>query len=103
HHLVALGVLDRFQPHRPEWGSRPYHFVLGPLGAAVAAAERGEDPERAARRWRGERALALGRTQRLAHLVGVNGCYAALVGAARRGDGALEEWLTEAEAARWTE
>jgi hypothetical protein len=103
-HLVGLRVLDRFQPHRPCWGSRPYHYVLGPMGAAVEAADRGDDPDVAARRWRGERTLALGRTQRLAHIVGVNGVYASLVGHARRSDDAdLLEWLTEAEAARWTE
>ena len=102
--LVNLRVLERFQPHSPSWGSRPYHYVLGPLGAAMEGAERGEDPDRAARRWRGERALALCRTQRLAHLVGVNGCYAALVGHARRhGGAALHEWLSEVECARWTE
>lgn len=102
--LYRLRVLDRFQPHSPSWGCRPYHYVLGPLGAAVEAAERGEDADRAARRWRGERTLALGRTQRLAHIVGVNGFHASLVGCSRRSEDAdLLEWLTESEAARWTE
>lgn len=74
------------------------------MGAAVVAAEAGEDPDRAARRWRAERTLALGRTQRLAHLVGVNGFYAALVGHARTTPGAeLVDWLTEAEATRWAD
>jgi len=102
--LARLRVLDRFQPHSPAWGCRPYHYVLGPIGAAVEAADRGDDPDRAARRWKGERTLALGRTQRLAHIVGVNGVYASLVGHARHcPDAALIEWMTEAEAARWTE
>lgn len=102
--LHRLGVLDRFQPHRPSWGSHPYHYVVGPQGAAVLAAERGDDPDRAARRWKPERTLALGRTQRLAHLVGINAFYAALVGHTRRQPGArLAAWLTEAECARWTE
>lgn len=48
--LYRLGVLDRFQPYRPSWGSHPYHYVLGPAGAAVLAAEAFEDPKRAARR-----------------------------------------------------
>ncbi|MFP5375866.1 MAG: replication-relaxation family protein [Acidimicrobiia bacterium] len=102
--LHRLGVLDRFQPHRPSWGSYPYHYVLGPLGAAVLAAEAGDDPDRPARRWRPERTLALGHTQRLAHLVGVNAFYASLVGHARRYQSArLASWLTEAECARWSE
>jgi hypothetical protein len=102
--LYRLGVLDRFQPYRPSWGSQPFHYVLGPLGAAVLAAERGDDPDAAARRWRGERTLALGRTQRLAHLVAVNAFFVALAAHARRQPEArLIEWLTEAECARWTE
>lgn len=105
--LVALHrhqVLDRFQPHRPGWGAASFHYVLGPMGAAIVAAEAGEDPDRAARRWRAERTLALGRTQRLAHLVGINGFYAALVGHTRATPGTqLVDWLTEAEATRWAD
>jgi hypothetical protein len=104
-YLVGLRVLDRFQPSNPRWGgSQPFHYVLGPMGAALDAAERGDDPDRAARRWRGDKALALGRMQRLTHLVGVNGCFASLIAHARAaGDAELVEWLTEAEVARWTE
>jgi hypothetical protein len=103
--LSTLRVLDRFRPNTPtRGGSRPFHYVLGPMGAAVEAAERGEDADKAARRWRGERTLALGRTQRLAHMVGVNGFFASLVGHARRHpETRLADWLTEAEAARWAD
>jgi hypothetical protein len=38
--LTSLGVLDRFRPRR-DTGSAPYHYVLGPLGAATLAAEQG--------------------------------------------------------------
>jgi hypothetical protein len=38
--LTQLQVLDRFRPRR-DTASAPYHYVLGPLGAAVLAAERG--------------------------------------------------------------
>ena len=38
--LTGLGVLDRFRPRR-DTGSAPYHYVLGPLGAAMLAAEQG--------------------------------------------------------------
>ena len=71
--LYRIGVLDRFQPLRAGGGAHPFHYVLGPLGAAIVAADRDEDPEAAMRRWRPDRALALARTQRLAHTVGVNG------------------------------
>lgn len=103
-YLVSIGVLDRFQPNNPRWGgSQPFHYVVGPIGAAVEATERGGDADRAARRWRADRALALARTQRLAHLVGVNGVFASLSGRARSHDAKVVEWLTESEAARWTE
>ncbi|HVE46692.1 MAG TPA: replication-relaxation family protein [Acidimicrobiales bacterium] len=102
--LYRLGVLDRFQPYRASWGSHPYHYVLGPAGTAVLAAEAFEDPERAARRWKPDRTVALGHTQRLAHLVGLNGFYASLAGHARRHPSArLVSWMTEAECARWSE
>jgi Replication-relaxation len=38
--LTTLEVLDRFRPRR-DTGSAPYHYVLGPAGAAVLAAEQG--------------------------------------------------------------
>jgi len=36
--LVRLGLLRRFRPH-PPIGSAPWHYVLGPTGAAKALAE----------------------------------------------------------------
>ena len=40
--LYALDILDRFRPRA--WGSpSPFHWVLGPLGAALVAAEAGID------------------------------------------------------------
>ncbi|HVE46680.1 MAG TPA: replication-relaxation family protein [Acidimicrobiales bacterium] len=102
--LHRLGLLDRFQPHRPNWGGVCYHYVIGPLGASVLAAEAGSDAERAARRWKADRTLALAQSQRLAHLLGVNAFYASLVGHARRHEGTrLVAWMTEAECATWTE
>lgn len=102
--LHRIGVLDRFRPIRERWGAHPWHWMIGPLGAAVLAAERGEDPDSAARRWKGERALAYAGGQRLAHLVGVNEFFVGLAARARRGEWpSLKDWLTEAECAAWTE
>lgn len=93
-HLYRAHVVDRFRPFRP-LGSAPFHYTLGELGAAVAAAERGDDPE--AVRHRPERALAWSRSQRLEHLVGVNGFFTALARAARTSgsNAVLHEWWSE--------
>jgi hypothetical protein len=101
--LTDLGVLDRFQvlPRRGE--PNEYHYVLGRVGASIVAADRGADPDAAARRWRGDTALVLARGQRLAHAVGVSGFYAGLAAESRHGPGRLLEWLTEPESARWSE
>jgi Replication-relaxation len=62
--LTEMGALRRFRPHR-ESGSAPWHYLLGPLGAALLGAEDRDD-----RKWatavRADRQLALERSQRLA-------------------------------------
>lgn len=101
--LYRMEVLARFQPFREGWGSHPLHFVVGRTGAALLAAERGEDPVRAARVWRMERAVAVAHSRHLAHLVGVNGIWAALAADERRDPARLRlTWMTEREAAAWT-
>jgi Replication-relaxation len=80
--LTQAGVLARFRPHtRHGEGSAPYHYVLGPLGAAVLAAERQEDLRRVG--YRQDKALALAHSQHLGHLVGVNGFFTTLIAHAR--------------------
>lgn len=98
--LHDLRVLDRFQPLRPV-GSSPHHWVLDELGAAIVAADRGVEPRELA--WRRGRALALATSQRLDHLVGANGCFTALLRAARRQpDTRLARWWSERRcAAEW--
>jgi len=53
--LLALAVVDRFRPQRPNGGSHPYHYVLAQLGVDVVSAQRGEPPPRrdhaTRRRW----------------------------------------------------
>ena len=98
--LHRLGVVGRFRPHhRP--GSAPYHYTLGPLGAALLAAQHDQDP--AGFGYRRDRTLALAHSPRLAHLVGVNGFFAALAHAARSDpDAELEVWWSEQRCAhRW--
>jgi hypothetical protein len=98
--LHQLGVVDRFRPHHTP-GSAPYHYVLGPLGAALLAAEADQEPAQLG--YRRDRTLALAHSQRLAHLLGVNSFFCALARAARQDPGAaLEVWWSEQRcAAQW--
>ena len=92
--LYNLRLLDRFQPLDHRYASLPYHYVLDELGAMVAAAQWGEDPEKS--RWRADKALAIGKSQRLGHLVGVNGFFSALVAESRRREDCdLSLWWSE--------
>jgi hypothetical protein len=102
--LTQARVLVRFRPQRRHGeGSAPFHYVLGPAGAAVLAAERGIEPRRLG--YRQDKALAIAHSQRLAHVVGVNGFFTALAGYARqqRAQGArLAVWWSERHCAdRW--
>ncbi len=95
--LVRLGLLRRFRPH-PPIGSAPWHYVLGPTGAAVLGVE-DRDEKRWAPHVRADRQLALERSGRLAHMTGRNWFFAALAQHARQHGGELREWLNEADAA----
>ena len=97
--LARLGVLRRFRPHRDE-GSAPWHYLLGPLGAALLGTE-DRDDRTWAPRVRTDRQLALERSQRLSHLVGANWFFVALAARARTGAGQLRMWLGEADAASY--
>ena len=98
--LHQLGVLDRFRPHHTP-GSAPYHYVLGPLGAALLAAQTDQEPAQLG--YRRDRTLALAHSQRLQHLLGVNSFFCALARAARQDPAAaLEVWWSEQRcAAQW--
>jgi hypothetical protein len=95
--LERLGLLRRFRSHR-EVGSAPWHYLLGPVGAAVLGAEDADE-----RRWlgqvRADRQLALVRSQRLTHLTEANWVFAALARQARTSGGELRRWLGEQAAA----
>jgi Replication-relaxation/Resolvase, N terminal domain/Recombinase len=100
--LTGLGVLRRFRPHREAGSAPPWHYLLGPVGAALLGAEDRDDKQ-----WlsavRADRQLALERSQRLAHIVGVNWFFAALAAHARVGGGGAELrlWLNETATTEW--
>jgi hypothetical protein len=100
--LHDMAIVDRFRP-RVQVGSAPSHWVLGSVGAALVAAERGV--EMADLDWRKGMLSDLAASQRLAHLVGTNGVFTALIRSARRRPGCrLEEWWSERLCAReWGE
>jgi len=91
--LTTLGVLDRFRPRR-DTGSAPYHYVLGPAGAVVLAAEQGLGV--ADLGYRRAATLAIAHHRRLPELVRINGFFAALAGYARRHpDAELVLWWSQ--------
>jgi Replication-relaxation len=92
--LVRAGLLRRFRPH-PEAGSAPWHYVLGPVGAAMLGVE-DRDEKKWAPHVRADRQLALERSPRLAHMTGRNWFFTALARHAREHGGDLREWLNEA-------
>lgn len=100
--LYGMRVLDRFRPFRPV-GSDPYHYLLDVLGVEVVAADRGVEVPRPGLHH--SRALALADSQRLAHLLGVNGLFCSLARWARSvEDAELVEWWPERRcAAEWGE
>ncbi len=94
--LVQLGMLRRFRP-RAVTGSAPWHYVLGPVGAAMLGQE-DRDEKKWAPQVRAARQLALERSQRLGHLTGVNWFFVQLARHAREHAAELQ-WKTEQEAA----
>jgi hypothetical protein len=100
--LATLDIVDRF---RPQTWSTPaaFHWVLGTLGTALIAAEHGV--EIAELDWRAGLVHDLAVSQRLNHLVGINGFFTALLRTTRTRPGTdLEEWWSERRCAReWGE
>jgi hypothetical protein len=98
--LYEMDVLDRFR-NRTGGNPRPFHWVLGPLGLALIAAEHGVDVDDL--RWRTSLMHDLATSQRLGHLEGLNGFFTALLRSARTKVGcSLDEWWSERRcAAKW--
>ncbi|MFI9811563.1 replication-relaxation family protein [Saccharothrix variisporea] len=97
--LYLWGVLDRFQPFVTV-GTAPMHYVLAPAGAAVLAAEDGLDVKDLG--YRHDRTLGIAHSLRLAHTVGVNDWFTALIDHARHTHGHTEltAWWSETRCAR---
>lgn len=99
--LFQWGVLDRFQPF-VSLGTAPMHYVLAPAGAAVLAAEDGLDVKELG--YRHDRAFGIAHSLRLAHTVGVNEWFTALVDHARHPapdeHPRLDAWWSEDRCAR---
>lgn len=98
--LDQLQAVDRFRPLAVT-GSAPWHYVLGPAGAQILAAE--DAITLAQLGYRRDRALAIAVSPALAHTVGSNGFFTALGARARVTPGtALGCWWGERRcAALW--
>lgn len=92
--LAALGVLSRVRP-RASRGSAPTHWILGPAGVVVLAADQEVDVRVAGALRNKALTAALGQWRQ--HLVGVNGFFTRLV-ADDAGD--LDVWWPEQRCAR---
>lgn len=94
--LYQRGVLERFRRWIPN-GSAPWHWVVGPVGAAILAAQNSTTvPRPATLRANIDRLAA---SPKLAHLVGTNGFFVALSTYTRpRDEMSLAAWLSERQA-----
>ncbi|WP_284747713.1 replication-relaxation family protein [Amycolatopsis sp. RTGN1] len=100
--LYLWRAVSRFQPFR-QLGSAPMHYVLGPAGATVLAAEHGLEVKDLG--YRHDRAMAVAHNQRLAHTVGVGDFFTSLIARSRRRDPVRDgegvtAWWSEARCAR---
>ncbi|MBB2505972.1 MULTISPECIES: replication-relaxation family protein [Amycolatopsis] len=99
--LYLWRAVSRFQPFQ-QLGSAPMHYVLGPAGAAVLAAEHGLEVKELG--YRHDRAMGIAHNQRLAHTVGVNDFFTSLIARTRHTPAARAEavvaWWSESRCAR---
>lgn len=96
--LYRWRLVDRFRTFVPT-GTSPAHYVLDTAGAAALAAEHGLEPKHLG--YRHDRAVGIAHSLRLAHTVGVNGWFTALVAHARHDTEArLAAWWSEARCER---
>lgn len=95
--LYCWNVIDRFQPFIT-LGTAPMHYVLAPAGATVLAAEHGLTVQDLG--YRHDRALAISHNLRLAHTIGVNNWFTALIQhACAHPSATVDAWWSEARCA----
>jgi len=75
------------------------HYVLAPAGATVLAAEHGLDPKHL--RYRHDRALGIAHSLRLAHTIGVNDWFTALIHHAQHHHHTVTAWWSETRCTRY--
>ncbi|MEV6444716.1 replication-relaxation family protein [Amycolatopsis sp. NPDC051716] len=97
--LFKWRVVDRFQPFVSS-GTAPMHYVLDIAGSVALAYEDGLDPKQLG--YRHEDAIGIAHSLRLAHAVGVNGFFTALVALSQRpgARGRLTAWWSELRCGR---
>jgi hypothetical protein len=97
--LYQWRVIDRFQPYLT-YGTAPMHYVLDLTGATLLAREEGLDLHDL--NYRHDRATGIAYSLHLAHTVGNNGFFSALVAASRRpnSSGQLAAWWSETRCAQ---
>jgi hypothetical protein len=97
--LTRWGLLHRFQPHR-DLGSHPMHYVLDRAGATVLAHEEGIHPR--ALNYNRDREIGRAYSLQLAHAVGCNALFTALIHQARqpRVTGELTTWWSASRCGR---
>ncbi|OHV23957.1 hypothetical protein BBK14_23540 [Parafrankia soli] len=101
--LTRLQTVDRLRPYYGQGrGTGPYHYALGPLGAAILAAERGLSVAELG--YRRDKLHAWANSPRLGHHLGVNAVFTALVHASRprpQHEGLTVWWSEQRAAALW--
>ncbi|KPM50622.1 hypothetical protein ACG83_39500 [Frankia sp. R43] len=101
--LHRLQAVDRMRPYYGQGrGTGPYHYMLGPVGAAILAAERGQSI--ADLGYRRDKLHAWMRSPHLGHLVSVNTVFTAWAYASRTrpdNEGLTVWWSERRTATLW--
>ncbi len=97
--LHHAGVLDRFRPLRTR-GSAPSHWVLGPAGAQILAAEAGVEVRDLG--YRPHRALTVAHSLHLTHTIGIAEWFTTLITATHHtpDTGTVSAWWSEVRCRR---
>lgn len=96
--LTELGLLDRFRLPRAAYGNTPWHYLLGPAGAQLIAAERGTTLKQLG--YQRARQLALAARPDLPHTTGCHDTLTLLAARGRiPGAGRLAVWWSARSAA----